>query len=89
MNGILRKLDDHAERMDKFGERMDTFLIEMVEERKQRQKEIVEEKKERRLEMEEFRKQWQAGIEEDRRLRTAEMTLINKRLERLENMTQH
>lgn len=73
VNGILRKLDDQGERMDK-------FLLRMEREEKNRKSELQEEKKQRQSELENQQKQWKAALENEQKQRQVE--LENERKQR-------
>lgn len=62
VNGILKKLDDQGERMDK-------ILLRMEKEEHNRKEEMREEKKQRRAELEQERKLRQQELERESKLR--------------------
>lgn len=88
VNGLLRKIDDQGERMDKALERMERdsrkWELEFDRERKQRILELTKEQKARQKELDAQNKRFEKALDEDRRLRLQEIAIMNKRLEMLE-----
>jgi chromosome segregation ATPase len=78
VNGILRKLDDQGERMDK-------VLLRMEKEEKNRKSELEHERKQRQQELDAQNERFMNALNEDRKLRREEITIMNRRLELLES----
>lgn len=89
VNGILRKLDDQNEKMDKMllkiSDEQKERQLEMQKEQKERQLEMSNEQKQRKKELDEQNRRFYEALEQDKTLRLKEIAAMNNRLEWLEN----